>query len=461
MLYDMRKILSSLRSQRRIAGGAAVLAGTSLAASVFGFLRDQAFSLNFPLDSDPLGVASVYIAAFRPSDLLFQVFVMSSLSVILVPFLATHLAHKRDEEMNAITTSTLIIFGTGFGLVALIMAVVFPAIAPSMTKFTGPSLELYIKFGRIALLTNFLFVFGNTIGQYLITVQRYWIYGITPIIWSAGTIGGAYLLTPHVGPMGPIYGTLIGTIAYLAVRFAGVVRAGFRFRVPKGIIHPEWKQMGWLIIPRMGALGALQLQLLLLDRLGSGLGNNMVAVNQFASNFESVIPGIVGIAIAQSAFSLLSQSAATGDLKRFKANIATGMMVNLTLAIPGALCLAVCAPVAVWLLHLEGETARLFTTALWIYSVAVPFESTNHILLRAFYSLKNTLWPAISSVVSCTIAVTTGYLLIGSLGLYSLAVAYIVAQIAQATFLGLMLVRLMHRKLKKSDMEPAGVLIEP
>ncbi len=461
MLHSMKRILSSLRSQRRIAGGAAVLAGTQLAASVCGFLRDQAFSLTFPLGKDPLGIASVYIAAFRPSDLLFQVFVMSSLSVILVPFLAAHLAHKRTEEMNAVTTSTLILFGAGFGLVALTMAIFFPVIAPSMTKFTGESLELYITFGRIALLTNFLFVFGNAIGQYLITVQKYWVYGLTPIIWSLGTIGGTYLLTPYVGPMGPIYGTLIGTVAYVVIRLIGVFRVGFRFRVPRGIVHPEWKQMGWLIIPRMGALGALQLQLLLLDRLGSGLGNNMVAVNQFASNFESVIPGIVGIAIAQSAFSLLSQSAATGNFKRFKANIVTGMWFNLTIAIPGAVVLAFCAPIAVWLLHLEGETARLFTTALLIYSVAVPFESTNHILLRAFYSLKNTLWPAVSSVVSCTVAVITGYLLLGKLGLYALAVAYIVSQIGQALFLGTMLARLMRKTLTNADMEPTGVLIEP
>lgn len=460
MLQTMKRILSSLTSQRRIAGGAAVLAGTQLAASVFGFLRDQAFSITFPLDNDPLGVASVYIAAFRPSDLLFQVFVMSSISVILVPFLAGHLAHKRTGEMNAITTSTLIVFGTVFGIAALVMAVYFPVIAPSLTKFTGPSLELYIKFGRIALLTNFLFVFGNTIGQYLITVQRYWIYGITPILWASGTIAGTYLLTPSVGPMGPIYGTLAGTIIYLIVRLAGVVHAGYRFTVPRGIIHPEWKQMGWLILPRMGALGALQLQLLLLDRLGSGLGNQMVAINQFASNFESVIPGIVGIAIAQSTFSLLSQSAALGNFTRFKSNISKGILYNLTIAIPGAAALSICAPLAVWLLHLQGTAAQLFSMALVIYSVSVPFESTNHILLRAFYSLKNTLWPAFSSALSCTIAVTAGYLLIDKIGVFALAVAYVVAQMAQTTFLGFMLVRLMRKTLRKSDMEPAGVLVE-
>lgn len=461
MLKRVKNIVRSLLSQRRIAGGAAVLAGTQLAASVCGFLRDQAFSIMFPLERDPLGVASVYIAAFRPSDLLFQVFVMSSLSVILVPFLAGHLAHKRTEEMNAITTSTLIIFGGGFGAVALLMAIFFPQLAPGMTKFTGESLELYITFGRIALLTNFLFVFGNTVGQYLIAVQRYWVYGMTPILWSLGTICGTYVLTPIVGPLGPMLGTVVGTVIYVAVRCCGVVRAGFSFRVPKGVIHPEWKQMGWLIIPRMGALGALQLQLLVLDRLGSGLGKNMVAVNQFASNFESVIPGIVGIAIAQSAFSLLSQSAARGDFHRFASNIRTGMWVNLAIAIPGAVVLALCAPVAVWLLKIQGDAARIFSASLVIYSIAVPFESTNHILLRSFYSLKNTGWPALSSALTCCIAIATAYALVGSLGVYALATAYVVAQVAQATFLGLLLTTLMRRKLRRTDLEPAGVLIQP
>ncbi len=97
MLEAMKKLLLSLLNQKRIAGGAAVLALTQLLSSGCGFLRDQAFSIMFPLDHDPIGVASIYIAAFRPSDLLFQIFVMSCLSVVLVPFLASHLAHGKKK----------------------------------------------------------------------------------------------------------------------------------------------------------------------------------------------------------------------------------------------------------------------------------------------------------------------------------------------------------------------------
>ncbi|MSR67732.1 hypothetical protein EXS65_02825 [Candidatus Peribacteria bacterium] len=443
----MKKLVASLLSQKRIAGGAAVLAGLQLLSSGCGFLRDQAFSIMYPLDSDPIGVASVYIAAFRPSDLLFQIFVMSCLSVVLVPFLASHLAHERREEMNKITASTMLVFGTVFGLIALVMAIFFPLLAPHMVKFEGPSLELYIRFGRMALLTNFLFVFGNTLGQYLITVQRYWVYGITPIVWALGTIAGTYLLSPILGPIGPMIGTIAGTILYLIVRSVGARKAGFRFsRLSENILHPELKHMGLLIIPRMAALGALQLQLLLLDRLASGLEPGMVALNQFASNFESLVPGIVGIAIAQSSFSLLSQSAARGEYEKMSGVIRQGILFNLAIAIPGAVVLSLLTGVAAMLLRIGDSVIPLFTASLLIYCIAIPFESTNHIILRSFYAMKNTQWPAISSVVSCTLAVATGTALIGEYGVFALAIAYVIAQVSQTIFLGSSLALVLRRK---------------
>lgn len=423
--------------QRRIAGGAFVLAMTQFVASGFGFLRDQAFSVMFPLEQDPIGVASVYIAAFRPSDLLFQLLVMSCLSVVLVPFLASHFAHDRQEEMNGIVTSTMLIFGVAFGCIAAVLFGVFPFIAPSLVKFQGEALELYIFYARIALLTNLLFVVGNTLGQYLIAVQRYWVYGLSPIVWSMSTILGTYFLTPAIGAKGPIVGTLIGTILYVLLRLAAVLRHGYRLQFTRSnVLHPELLSMGLLVIPRMAALGALQLQLLLLDRLASGLGPSMVAVNQFASNFESVIPGIVGIAIAQSSFSLLSQLVARRDVVRLRDTVRKGLLLNVSLSLFGAVVLAMATPLAAWLMNLQGEAFFLFRSALLIYAVAVPFESTNHIILRAFYAFKNTMIPALSSVVSCFIAVTTGTMLVQVIGVLGLAVAYVVAQVFQTVFLG-------------------------
>lgn len=441
----MRQLIVLARrhlSQQRLAGGAIVLAITQFGASLAGFFRDQAFSIVFPPGVDPLDTASVYIAAFRPSDLLFQIFVMSSLSVVLVPFLASHLARGDRDEMNRMTSSILVLFGTVFTVIAFVAAVFFRDLAPHLTQFTGERLELYIFYGRCALFTNALFVIGNTAGQYLIALQRYWIYGLAPILWSCGTVAGIYLLTPVMGSLGPIIGMMAGTVIYVTYRIIGIWHAGFRFRLPStGLVHHEIAQMGLLILPRMAALGALQVQLLLFDQMASGLGLSAVSLTAFARNFQSVLVGIAGISLAQSAFSGLSQAAALKHHERFSVYMRKGVFMNLLLTVPGSLALALLAAIPAWLLHLHGPARETFMLVLAVYSISIPFESINHLLLRAFYALKNTTVPAITSVVSTVIAISSGYLLVNGLGIIALPVAYTVGQIMQCVQLAVQLRR--------------------
>lgn len=431
----LARLLTSMLSQKRLAGGAAVLAATQFAASLAGFVRDQSFSVMYPLHTDTLGVASVYIASFRLSDLLFQMFVMSSLSVVLVPFLAGHLAHERTGEMNRLTSSILLLSGVFFALVALAAAAAFPSIAPYLTQYRGESLELYVTFGRYALLTNFLFVFGNTLGQYLIAVQRYWVYGITPVLWSLGTILGVYVLTPVVGPLGPMLGTVAGTVVYVLVRLGGVLYAGYRFELPSPLVHPDLLSMGWMMVPRMVALGALQLQFLIFDNVASGLGTQAVAVNAFARNFQSVVIGVTGIALAQSAFSLLSQAAAKRDAPRLKLYLRKGILLTLALSVPSAIALGVLAAVPAWLLALQSPVRELFIAALIVYCLSIPFESLNHLVLRTFYALKNTSLPALSSFCSVAAAVIAVFTLKDAYGLFALPAAFTIGQAVQLTLL--------------------------
>src|SRR3989338_9697153 len=278
---SLYRLLSAAFSQERIVGGALVLALTQFGASLAGLVRDRMLTSTFPR----LSVVDVYIASFRPSDLLFQVTIMAGFSVALVPLLARYKAERKPRQMSDLLSGVTGAAALVFGSIALILAVLFPYIAPSVTNFEGGALELYIDFGRIALLTNFLFVFGNAFGQYLITVQRYWIYGLTPILYTLGTIFGALFLTESYGAYGPIFGTLGGAIIYVLLRLIALLRSNYR---PGFMIwHPEIRELGWLMLPPMLALGALQLELLFFDKIASGLGSGAVTVNAYARNFQS------------------------------------------------------------------------------------------------------------------------------------------------------------------------------
>ena len=324
-----------------------MLAVTQAGASVAGLIRDNTLNRTYP----GLGTVDVYFASFRLSDLLFQITIMAGLSTVLVPLLARYKANHRHDETSMLLSSVMAIGSLVFGCIALVLAVFFPRIAPHLVEFEGDRLALYILFGRLALLTNCLFVFGNALGQYLITVQKYWVYGLTPILYTAGTIVGTMLFTERYGEFAPMIGTVGGAVLYVLWRLVGALRAGFHPHF--ALWHPDLRRMGWLMLPRMVALGALQMELLVFDALASGLDAGSITINANARNFQSAVVGVAGIALAQSAFPLLSNAIARGETERFRIYLQKGITMLLLITIPGAIILVLLAPVAAWLVHLR------------------------------------------------------------------------------------------------------------
>lgn len=428
---QIRSMLQNF-GQKRLVGGAIVLAGTQFTASIAGLVRDRLLAATFP----KLEVVDVYLASFRPSDLLFQMCIMAGFSVALVPLLAKYHAQDDKRHMSDLLTSVVAAAAMLFGVVALLMAVFFEQIAPLLVNFEGGDLTLYIQFGRLALLTNFLFVFGNAFGQYLVTVQRYWIYGLTPVLYTLGTIAGTIWLTPYAGEFGPILGTVGGAVLYVFVRLIGIMVAGYRFRLSPW--HPDLSEFYKLMWPRMMALGALQLQLLLFDKVASGLDAGSITINAYARNFQAVAVGLAGIALAQSAYSILSQAAQQGHRGRYWVYLRKGIIVLLILTIPGAIALVFLAPFAAKLVALT-HVLPVFSLCLLYYSISIPFESINHLLLRAYYATKHTLTPACFSVVNGFSAIAIAWWFAPVMGVYSLALGFTVGQVIQMVGLGVLL----------------------
>jgi putative peptidoglycan lipid II flippase len=286
----------------------------------------------------------------------------------------------------------------------------------------------------LALLSNFLFVFGNAYGQYLVAVERYWIYGITPILYSLGTVLGALWLTPIVGPYGPMYGTIGGAAIYVVLRMFAVHMHGCKISI--SLWHPDIPEMGLLMLPRVFSLGALQLQLLYLNGFASSLGKGAVTINAFARNFQSVLVGVIGISVAQAVYSRLSHSVAEHNLQKVRFYFRSRTIITLCLTVLGSIAMVVLAPFEAWLVHLQPYLGA-FAMSLSIYAISVPFESLTHLQYRLLYSMKDTMIPAIMGVLGGLVAIGTGWYFIDSMGLFALAMGYTVGEIVQAAGLAL------------------------
>ncbi|MBI3336541.1 hypothetical protein HYZ98_03180 [Candidatus Peregrinibacteria bacterium] len=420
--------LVSVLSHHRILGSAAILGITQLGASIAGLLRDRLLAQTFP----DLAVVDAYIAAFRPSDLIFQVLVMSAIGMILVPLLARE-EHRRGREgvANLLGAS----MGLGcliFGLVALLLTLVLPMLVPWLVNFQGEQLAWYINFARIVLISNLLMVIGNTIGQELIHIERYWVYGLTPIVYSLGTIGGTLFLTPVIGPYGPIAGTVAGSLIYALWRLLAVRWAGIPLRVR--LWHPAIADMGWMAIPRMIALGTLHIRLLVLDTLASSLPTGAITINAYARNVQSVIVGAIGIALAQAIFSPMCRAAAEGNERKFQNFIRRGSFFMLLLTIPSALILFLIPDLVAWIVNLQHK-APLFSVVLMLYAFSIPIESLSYLFIRAFFALHNTRLPAIAHSANAIVAIALSWSLLGVYGLPAIPIGFIAGHVVQLVIL--------------------------
>jgi putative peptidoglycan lipid II flippase len=450
--YGIGMRLPRFLQHRQLINGVAILAVTQFGASLAGLLRENVLARVF---AGNLNVVDAYIAAFNPSDLIFQTCVVSAMGTVLVPILANYKAKGDDKEVQKVLSGTIGMTAILFGIVALLMAVFFPLLTPLFNiHFTGDTLQLYIQLGRLALLSNFLFVFGNAYGQYLVTVERYWIYGITPILYSLGTVFGTLYLTRYVGPFAPMYGTLLGAIIYVILRMLAVHLHGCKIRF--SLWHPDLPQMARLMLPRVLSLGALQLQLLYLNGFASGLWTGAVVVNNYSRNFQSVLVGVVGISVAQAVYSRMSQAVVKRDAKRLRYYFRSGIFTTLLLTMLGGVAMYFLSPFEARLVHLSPYL-HTFSILLGIYAISIPFESVTHIQYRVLYAMKNTFFAAFMGVLGGVVAIIVGWIFLGRFGIYALAIGYTTGEIVQATGLAILLPSMM-RKMMTSKPETIAVL---
>ena len=113
-------------------------------------------------------------------------------------------------------------------LVLLVFAEAFTSwIAPG---FVGEQRELYVGLFRVMLVTQVLFAASLTLGQVLLAEQRFFWYGLAPLLYNAGIVVGTITLGGTLGIFGAAIGAIGGAAIHLGSRFIGLRGSSFRIR---------------------------------------------------------------------------------------------------------------------------------------------------------------------------------------------------------------------------------------
>ena len=444
----MRGITAAARSASTsvLPRGAALLSALIFASYVLGLVRDRIFARTFGVGAE----LDAYNAAFVLPELLLDVLVEAGLAAPFIPiFLQLRSGPHRaaaDRFARAVLTGAVAVMGVAAVLMFVFAEATTGFIAPG---FDGAQAELYVSLFRVMLVTPILFAASLTLGQVLLAEQRYFWYGIAPLLYNGGIVLGTLAFSDSLGIYGPAIGAVIGAAIHLGSRFIGLRGSEFRIGFEWEGRTPPLGEFVRLMLPKMISHPVEPITFLFFTAAASELAAGSVTAVSFARNFQSVPVSLVGVAFALAVFPALSTTYAVGDRRGFLRLVWTNVASISVLTIGAAAGLIVLGEVAVRVLLGGGEFGEddvvLVATTLAAFALSVPFESVSHLLSRAIYATRHTILQVLASLAGLLITIVATLALIDGSGILAIPLGFAIGQAAKTVLLALALAARLRR----------------
>jgi putative peptidoglycan lipid II flippase len=438
----MRRVPAAVRgiSTRFLPQGAALLSALIFGSYVMGLVRDRMFARTFGAGAE----LDAYNAAFVLPELLLDVLVEAGLAAPFIPIFLQLRSQGDGAEGDRFARTILTGAVTIMGVAAVLMFVFAEAttsfIAPG---FSGEQRELYVSLFRVMLVTPILFAGSLTLGQVLLAEQRFFWYGIAPLLYNGGIIIGTVAFSDALGIYGPAIGAVIGATIHLGSRFIGL--RGSRFRIGLGWEGgtPAIREFVRLMVPKMVSHPVEPMTFLFFTAVASSLAAGSVTAVSFARNFQSVPVSLVGVAFALAVFPALSTAYATDDRRGFLRLLWTNLASITVVTVAAAIGLIVVGELAIRVLlgggAFDDRDVALVATTLAAFALSVPFESISHLLSRAIYATRHTILQVLASLAGLGITVGATLLLVDGAGIVAIPLGFTIGQAGKTALLALAL----------------------
>lgn len=431
--------------QTSIMSAASIITAFSVVSALLGVLRLRLLGSFFGTpDLRPL--ADAYLVAFRIPDLLFQLLVAGVLSATFIP-VYSRVVHKDGAEAIEFVRSLSTLLTIVYAVVAIVAAVFAPQIISIMTGPKFLLIDLSAQMTRIMLGSTFFLLLSNLLSGILQSHRRFLLPALSPVFYNFGIILGTVFLSRFIGIYGPALGVFLGAMIHFGIQLPEALRLGFSFLPKFSFRRSDVREVLTLMIPRGATLSTNYVEDFVGLFIVTSLGNTLVFLYSAASSLAAAPIRFFGVSIAQAALPFLSSRAREGDMQGFmKLLTQTLHQIAFFMFPAGALLFVLRIPIvrlAMGARELPWSDTVLMGRLVGLYAFSIAFLAMTHVVLRAFYALKETKTPFIIAFICMCINVVI--MLVGAswgrLGLSAVALGPTVAAIIEFLLLLIFLFR--------------------
>lgn len=430
-----------MQKNTHILSAATIIMIMALASRVLGLVRERLLITHFGVSVEH----DVYKAAFLIPDTIFELLVFGAISVSFIPVF-THMLEDRDKgRAFRLASSVINIAFLLFCLIGLIVFFAAPLLAdiiiPGIVREHPESRMLLANLVRLMLVAQAFFVLSGFLTAMLHSFQRFFIPAVAAVVYNVSIIASLILLTPAFGIYAPALGVVLGAFVHLLVQVPLVKKIGFQYEQRIDTSDPGIWEIGRLMAPRTVGLAVSRINDVVNAALASFIAIGSITSFNVAYILQLVPIGLFGAAIAQAALPTLAATFAKKKLEEFKATILSSFHQILFLVMPAsAILIALRIPMTrlffgaktfTWdATVLTGKTLSFFGISLFAQACAL-------LLARSFYAMHDSKTPVKATILSVilNIFLSTMFIFVFNLEVWSLALAYSIASILNAALL--------------------------
>lgn len=444
-MVSLKTPLAKLNKKLSLQLAAALLAGSTLVASLLGLLRDRLLnSLYF--DTYPTGI-DAYTVAFTIPDFMFFILVSGALSVTFIPVFNQRLATGNKRSAWELSTSLVNLLA----LVTLVTSILIIIFAEPLVQYVvGPGLDessraLAVSMMRVIAVNPFLFAVATVIASMQQAVGRFAFFALAPTVYNIGIIVGALVFTNGInlfgwqifegGIMGVALGVVLGSILQLVVSSVGLFGMGFDYR-----FKIFWKNKGFLQVlrllpPRSLDQGMDYVNSIVETNLASRMASGSVRAYQQAMALSYVPINLIGVAISTAAFPKMTERLGQGRPDLFKKELQTILRVIIWLALPVTVIAFFGRGYLISFIKYGGspQIAGIFA----ILAISILFRSIYYIAARSFYAQQDTKTPLYISLFTIGLNITLAiwFTMVLDMGVHGLAWAAVIVSVIEVAIL--------------------------
>jgi len=398
----LKNVISSRQST--IKGAAIVLVVTVFLSRILGLVRDRLLAGFFGAGSN----LDTYFAAFRIPDLVFNVLFAGGIIVSLLPVFAEYQQKDKKESWKIINTMINFFILSFFIFFIIFFAFTPQIISSTISSFTPEAKEATIILSRMIFISVLFFGISSVLSTILNYYNRFVAYSLAPIFYNLGIIFGVVFLAPYWGIYGAGIGVVIGALAHLLIQLPAAIRCGYKYEAVLGLNHPAVKNLFVLMIPRAIAASASQINFIVATSIAAGIGAGAISVFYFSNNLRYVPIGIVGISFATAVFPILSRFWAEGKKEDFYKSFYSVFVQTMYISLPiGILIFVLRNPIVSTVLQtgqFGSASAEITAACLGMYVISTFAQCLVPVVLRGFFSLKDTITPTVIALVFVAIS---------------------------------------------------------